>query len=166
MDIGEGIRQNGSISQNATVRIPARSSPRLKPPIPEKRSRTFIVNPKLAFTVLVTHLFKDTLDSVFYGFHTSRCFFRITSILCILDSHKLIQERLPYPTHRHSSFAMLTHIPSLTKPETDRLTASIGRDEHLPRVVTLIEQSISSGHTRPGLVLHTNHPVFPPSGMQ
>ena len=57
---------------------------------------------KLAFTVLVTHLFKDTLDSVFYGFHTSRCFFRITSILCILDSHKLIQERLPCPTHRHS----------------------------------------------------------------
>jgi hypothetical protein len=34
-------RQNGSISQNATVRIPARSSPREKPPIPLKRSRTF-----------------------------------------------------------------------------------------------------------------------------
>src|SRR5215510_5710524 len=35
-------RQNGSISQNATVRIPARSSPRLKPPMPLNRSRTFI----------------------------------------------------------------------------------------------------------------------------
>lgn len=33
-------RQNGSISQNATVCIPARSSPRLKPPMPLNRSRT------------------------------------------------------------------------------------------------------------------------------
>lgn len=35
-------RQNGSISQNATVsNPPVRSSPRLKPPIPENRSKTF-----------------------------------------------------------------------------------------------------------------------------
>jgi len=35
-------RQKGSISQKATVRIPARSRPRLNPPMPEKRSRTFM----------------------------------------------------------------------------------------------------------------------------
>jgi hypothetical protein len=33
-------RQNGLISQNAAVCIPARSSPSEKPPMPEKRSRT------------------------------------------------------------------------------------------------------------------------------
>lgn len=33
--------QYGLFSTNWMVRIPARSSPRLKPPIPEKRSRTF-----------------------------------------------------------------------------------------------------------------------------
>lgn len=40
-------RQNGSISQKPTVCIPARSSPREKPPMPLKRSRTFIVEPNL-----------------------------------------------------------------------------------------------------------------------
>lgn len=36
-------RQKGSISQNATVLIPALSKPREKPPIPLKRSRTFSI---------------------------------------------------------------------------------------------------------------------------
>lgn len=34
-------RQNGSISQKATVCIPARSSPRLNPPMPLNKSKTF-----------------------------------------------------------------------------------------------------------------------------
>jgi hypothetical protein len=39
--------QNGSISQNATVCIPARSSPRENPPIPEKRSSTLTSAPNV-----------------------------------------------------------------------------------------------------------------------
>jgi len=37
--------QNLSCSQNATVSIPARSSPSAKPPIPLKRSRTRTMPP-------------------------------------------------------------------------------------------------------------------------
>jgi hypothetical protein len=33
--------QKGSISQNATVSMPARSKPREKPPMPENKSSTF-----------------------------------------------------------------------------------------------------------------------------